>query len=203
MDSANRADGSRRRYRCFSRNGQSHCRNQSRDERSHYATIWCHVSQKNVFILIYLSSVLCIHAEPLLFLCNTIVSDDTVEVGAKLYEIDTDATAAVSTKDAPKSEAKKASVESEPKAGPSKKATPPPNASKTPARTPSIHFLGKEGWASRLSGQKLNQPQVVYIPPMYGRPKFTQEEMDALITGGADLAPSVLDYSRGAKFQAF
>lgn len=157
---------------------------------------------------------------------HTARSDETVEVGAKLYEIDTDATA--STDDQPKSEEtkkatvetsskeatsetspKEAAVEKTPKEEPAKKSTPPPKAKSakkepapkttTTARTPSIHFLGKEGWATRLSGQTTNQP--VYIPPMYGRPKFTEEEMNALITGGADLAPSVLDYSRGAKFR--
>ena len=137
-------------------------------------------------------------------MCSTI-SDETVEVGANLYEIDTDATASVSTQDVAKVETK-AAPESDSKATSPVKSPPPPAVqmiSKASAtRTPSIHFLGKDGWASRLNGQKSKEPpQVVYIPPTYGRPKFTQEEMDALITGGADLAPSVLNYSTGAKFK--
>jgi hypothetical protein len=124
-------------------------------------------------------------------------SDETVEVGANLYEIDTDASASVLTEDIPKVSTPVA---------PSASALPlkAPTAKPT-SRTPSIHFLGKEGWATRLSGgsKPSPPPQLVYIPPTYGRPKFTQEEIDALITGGADLAPSVLDYSSGAKFRSF
>ncbi|GAX21930.1 hypothetical protein FisN_40Hh021 [Fistulifera solaris] len=131
--------------------------------------------------------------------------DETVEVGANLYEIDTDASASVSTEDIPKVESKATNESSTPVA-PSASALPlkAPTAKPT-SRTPSIHFLGKEGWATRLSGgsKPSPTPQLVYIPPTYGRPKFTQEEIDALITGGADLAPSVLDYSSGAKFRSF
>jgi hypothetical protein len=35
---------------------------------------------------------------------------------------------------------------------------------------------------------------------MYGRPKFTDAEMEALITGGANMAPEVVVHSSGAKF---
>ena len=65
-------------------------------------------------------------------------------------------------------------------------------------RTPSIHFLGKEGWARRRSG--VQTPTIVYVPPSYGRPVFTEEEMEALVTGGASLAPDVKKYSSGSMF---
>ncbi|GAX10551.1 hypothetical protein FisN_40Lh021 [Fistulifera solaris] len=132
--------------------------------------------------------------------------DETVEVGADLYEIDTDASASVSTEGISKVESSKATNENDTPVAASASAPPlkVPTAKPT-SRTPSIHFLGREGWATRLSGgsKPSPPPKPVYIPPSYGRPKFTQEEIDALITGGADLAPSVLDYSSGAKFRPF
>ena len=36
--------------------------------------------------------------------------------------------------------------------------------------------------------------------PMYGRPSFTEVEMEALILGGASIAPTVVAHSKGAKF---
>lgn len=99
-------------------------------------------------------------------------------------------------------------------------------------RHPSIKFFGKEGWAKKKSGvietstklstssigtaaspvtSKIPNPSktgptlVLYensINPMFGRPKFTDEEMEALILGGASIAPQVLRHSRGAKFKA-
>lgn len=83
-------------------------------------------------------------------------------------------------------------------------------------RNPSIHFLGKSGWAERLSGHKetvssdviaQSSPTAVVsvqsdIHPMYGRPAFTEIEMEALIMGGAETAPSVVSPSGGARFAA-
>jgi hypothetical protein len=37
--------------------------------------------------------------------------------------------------------------------------------------------------------------------PMYGRPQFTEAEIEALLTGGATMAPKVLSHSTGAKFK--
>lgn len=38
------------------------------------------------------------------------------------------------------------------------------------------------------------------MDPMYGRPKFTEEEMEALMMGGATIAPQVVSVSSGASF---
>jgi hypothetical protein len=58
--------------------------------------------------------------------------------------------------------------------------------------------LGKDGWATALAGQV---PEIVYeIPASYGRLKFTEEEMDALVLGGANIAPDIKAYSGGARF---
>jgi hypothetical protein len=127
-----------------------------------------------------------------------LTSDDTVEVGAALYEIDTEAEASVT-----------ASVE----AAPTKKqpvvaaqTVAPPAAAAAPLeetsshRAPSIHFLGKEGWLRRRSSHAEAAVAVFVIPPNYGRPKFTEEEMEALIMGGANLSPDVKRQSSGAIF---
>lgn len=154
------------------------------------------------------------------------LSDDTVEVGAQLYEIDTEAEASVEPAEL---------VEAsgfEPAAGTrSEDATttaPAPDedplsgvlaTSGTPSaqhRVPSIHFLQKDGWAKRKAGVALEDhfggtvpaPAAVSqavppksasplavtsytvegaLPPMYGRPKFTAAEMDAIMYGGANL----------------
>lgn len=127
-----------------------------------------------------------------------------MEVGANLYKIDTDAEASVGagaeSTSAPESAAP-AKGEEAPKAA-AKAESSAPAASAAPKssghRTPSIHFLGKEGWATRLSG--VQTPSIVYIPPNYGRPAFTEEEMEALVTGGASLAPDIKSYSSGAMF---
>ena len=133
-----------------------------------------------------------------LFVCR---SEETVEVGAPLYEIDTDAEATVTntatSKDSPKSEAPPA----EEKVAAAAAAAPPkaPAATTPQHRTPSIHFLGKEGWAARLRGV----PAVADLPPihpMYGRPAFTEEEMEALMLGGAEQAPKLVTPSSGAIF---
>jgi hypothetical protein len=133
--------------------------------------------------------------------------DDTVEVGADLCVIDTEAEATV---EAPKSSLateKSSAVEAPPAdppiapvvVGTSQLAAAPATSTQHGARTPSIQFLGKEGWARVLSGNSLN---VVYsIPANYGRLGFSEEEMEALIMGGANLAPEVKDYSSGATFK--
>ena len=133
-------------------------------------------------------------------------SDETVEVGAPLYEIDTDATASVSASEKAQ-DAAPASKESSPK-----KETPKPAADKPAAaaksshskqqkqehRAPRIQFLGKEGWAERLK-----PAPVVELPPihpMFGRPKFSEEEMEAIMLGGAEQAPKIVSLSSGATF---
>lgn len=69
-------------------------------------------------------------------------------------------------------------------------------------RAPSIHFLGKDGWASRrspghaatLAAAAPTVPHGVTVlyddavgHPMYGRPPFSEEEVEALLEGGAGL----------------
>jgi hypothetical protein len=125
-------------------------------------------------------------------------------VGSPLYEIDTDATA---VKAAEKEPSAKTAVETSPP--PTNAPTPPmspPESLDASERTPSINFLGKQGWAARLSGDSSNaEPEskqivvtaapaqqtsiLVDLPPMYGRLKFTEEEIEALISGGASAAP--------------
>ena len=95
-------------------------------------------------------------------------------------------------------------------------------------RSPSIKFLGKHGWTQRLSGTTPSEPEhataasvvtPAAVPPVpsskpnavivldgsmltsrYGRPKFSDEEMEALILGGANVAPTVVVPSSGAVF---
>ena len=87
-------------------------------------------------------------------------------------------------------------------------------------RIPSIHFLGKEGWKERRSGTSTstytdttqttkiistldNNPKsptsITYIPysAMYGRPPIMDDEMEALILGGAEEAPEVKSSEKG------
>ncbi|CAJ1969672.1 unnamed protein product [Cylindrotheca closterium] len=124
--------------------------------------------------------------------------EETVEVGANLYELDTEAEAT-----AVASEGSAEPAAAEPAPAPPAKAAPasdaPVAAKKAPSstRVPSIQFLGKDGWAQKLSGA---DAAVVYLPKNYGRPVFSEAEMEALATGGANIAPQVKDYSHGALF---
>jgi hypothetical protein len=122
-------------------------------------------------------------------------------VGAQLYEIDTDAEATVAASDASPAPSQPAP------AAPVKEAPAPVAAAVAAApkeeshRTPSIQFLGKEGWTRILSGHgAASAPTVYAIPSNYGRPKFSEEEMEALMMGGANLAPDVKQHSAGAVF---
>ena len=155
----------------------------------------------------------------LIFVLYCYNSDDTIEVGASLYEIDTEAEGTVpaapsaETKDVA-AEAAKAPETKSPAAQPSE--TTVAAASPSHSRTPSIHFLGKDGWKKRLTGIEESSPapsgspsshtKVVTVKgeihPMYGRPLFTEKEMEALILGGAETAPSVVSKSGGAQFAA-
>ena len=141
-------------------------------------------------------------------------SDDTVEVGANLYELDTEAAASIEA----------ASVSIPGTSSNISAATKPVNevisenssvaGSSSQHRSPSIKFLGKDGWQAVKSGLKpVSVPAAPKGPldvtvirddkpihPMYGRPKFSEEEMEALIMGGASIAPNVVSHSKGAKF---
>lgn len=139
-------------------------------------------------------------------------SDDTVEVGANLYIIDTEAEGTV----VPQSAYEDESTEAAPAAEKEITVVATETSTQIHSRNPSIHFLGKSGWAERLSGHKEtasidaiapSSPTAVVtvqgdIHPMYGRPVFTEIEMDALIMGGAETAPSVVSPSDGARFAA-
>jgi hypothetical protein len=122
--------------------------------------------------------------------------DETVEVGADLCEIDTEAVATVDAAVDPSSEAAPA-TDAPPAAAPAAAPTPAAinsqsSTTKTQAaRNPSIKFLGKDGWARVLSGGGSNVVQ--HIPANYGRLSFSEEEMEALIMGGANIAPEVKD----------
>lgn len=106
--------------------------------------------------------------------------DDTIEVGSDLYQIDTEASPEIIKSASP---AATATDESSP-------APPSPAEVKTVAatpatRSPSLKFLGKDGWASRLSAAPV--VSVFDLHPMYGRPLVSEDEMEALMSGGANL----------------
>lgn len=128
--------------------------------------------------------------------------DDTVEVGADLYVIDTEAEASVAASESPSSPppaSSEATTSAPPKQAPAPEVKQAAATSSTSShRSPSIKFLGKDGWARRRSA--VQPPAVVYIPPMYGRPKISEDEMEALIMGGASMAPNVKVPSSGAIF---
>jgi len=138
--------------------------------------------------------------------------DEEVEVGAGLYVLDTDvANVERVALDANVSELNAALDADAPGVEEEKEGTPALPPSPTPsvaARVPSIHFLGKEGWRERLtiseasaapatisvSAGKPHAPtSVTHMPysSMYGRPPITEEEMEALVLGGAEEAPEV------------
>jgi hypothetical protein len=131
-----------------------------------------------------------------------------VEVGADLYELDTDAEATVEASSATPSSAPATAREVGKERPTPEVATPkpsPPAAKQTQQqlllqqRTPSIQFLGKEGWSRRLTVT----PELPPLPPPpinFGRPSFSEEEIEALMTGGANVAPNVKQHSYGAKF---
>ena len=107
-----------------------------------------------------------------------------------MYEIDTEAEATVQASLGSAAE----STTSEP-AKPAVVSSPSPVAAKAPAaspstaksaeqsRAPSIHFLGRDGWKKKLAGVPVLPP----VPKNFGRPIFTAEEMEALLSGGANL----------------
>lgn len=147
-------------------------------------------------------------------------------MGGDLYEIDTEAeasvegtTAAAATPKAEEAPSESKSVGEQPVVQETVKTAPESESSSH--RNPSIHFLGKDGWAKVLSGkdptasstqsttsstpsavssQKTTVLDGAMIHPMYGRPKFTEDEMEALIMGGANVAPEVVAHSSGATF---
>jgi hypothetical protein len=133
-----------------------------------------------------------------------------VEVGASLYEIDTEGSATV---------AASSTVVVPTAVPPVEKEAVIVNAPEH-QRAHSIKFLGKNGWEALRKGHRKSAPKessaggkptphIVKVVvddsigknPMYGRPKFTEAEIEALLTGGATMAPQVLSHSTGAKFK--
>lgn len=127
--------------------------------------------------------------------------DDNVEVGANLYEIDTEGTATEVVADEPiVSDSLEANAEP---------SMPPPSTDENlgSTRIPSIKFLNKDGWNRRKNGLDLDSgtsnpeiapvdPKAVVtldsagIGPTYGRPPFTEREIEALLLGGASEEPT-------------
>lgn len=124
-------------------------------------------------------------------------SEEEVEVGADLYMLDTEAEATVAASEASAAPAEAAAPT--PSAAPASAApVAAAPAKKAPTtREPSIKFLGKDGWALKMSGA---DARVVWVPKNFGRPKFSEAEMEALATGGANLVPEVKGLSHGAIF---
>lgn len=138
--------------------------------------------------------------------------DDTVEVGSNLYSIDAEATPTVEGGAAPQ-EAPAAAVETvvappAPVAAATPVAAAPPAPVSSHGRVPSIRFLGKSGWEARKLGISLSIPGLTAEPldvdlnfdPMYGRPAISEDEMEALMSGGASFSPNVIKVSSGAEF---
>eukprot|EP00526_Cylindrotheca_closterium_P022732 CAMPEP_0113601900 /NCGR_PEP_ID=MMETSP0017_2-20120614/472_1 /TAXON_ID=2856 /ORGANISM="Cylindrotheca closterium" /LENGTH=184 /DNA_ID=CAMNT_0000510217 /DNA_START=137 /DNA_END=691 /DNA_ORIENTATION=+ /assembly_acc=CAM_ASM_000147 len=124
--------------------------------------------------------------------------EETVEVGAQLYELDTEAEATVAASEDSAAPAAAAAAAPTPAASAAPASAAPVAAKQAPtSRVPSIQFLGKDGWALKLSGA---DARVVYVPKNFGRPVFSEDEMDALVMGGANIAPEVKEHSHGAIF---
>ena len=130
-----------------------------------------------------------------------------IEVGEGLYVLDTDTSVATSSVESNTNEVN-ISLDAEQMLANDEPA--PILSSSSTARVPSIHFLGKEGWKKLLTAtDEPNQTTATTTIPtsnspsaptsitqmpyssMYGRPAITEEEMEALILGGAEEAPEV------------
>ncbi|KAL3786043.1 hypothetical protein ACHAWO_013512 [Cyclotella atomus] len=141
--------------------------------------------------------------------------EGVVEVGGALYVLDTDLSAASAVDAGVVMEEKEAS----PAAAAVSMEAPTPPSSSPSTRVPSIRFLGKQGWEALrkggstssqsssssgttiVSNPKPQQPTSITYQPymhMYGRPTITDEEMEALMLGGAEEAPLMKKEKMGA-----
>lgn len=155
--------------------------------------------------------------------------DEIVEVGGNLYEIDTDAEATAQASSAAPTAASLSAEEPSVSPGEAEDSQKRETSQSTTTskdeiegRTPMIKFLGKEGWAQRKNGQGAStaatSPQIketqgsshvtttfeadaTMSHPMYGRPAFSEEEMEALIMGGASVAPRQVTHGTAATFK--
>lgn len=131
-----------------------------------------------------------------------------MEVGGDLYEIDTENASGFEAELTKSADIEQGDVSSQTKQAQSE------TLKVKVDRTPSIKFLGKDGWEALKSGDKIaiiatssvpEQSPTVYDDavghPMYGRLAFTEAEIDALMMGGASIAPEIVAHSSGAKFK--
>lgn len=146
--------------------------------------------------------------------------DDTVEVGGDLYQIDTDAEVSstmpetISAGTTPSTDTE--STNESPATANITSDSGTDDVRNNSERVPSIQFLGKEGWKNRLERTSVEiddvastdtnpaiaiQNDSVVFNPMFGRPEFSENEIEALIMGGANIAPGVKSYSSGAQFR--
>jgi hypothetical protein len=140
--------------------------------------------------------------------------DDTVEVGKDLYIIDSEGTASTTTV------APAAPVQAAAAPAPVAAAAAPQTDNHSHGRKPSIHFKGKAGWYETLhpsstssqsstpssspSSSALNNVSLALPPnynPMFGRPVISDEEIEALMSGGADISPQMIKMSGGSEFK--
>mmetsp|Transcript_13540 Transcript_13540/g.20945 ORF Transcript_13540/g.20945 Transcript_13540/m.20945 type:complete len:244 (+) Transcript_13540:192-923(+) len=143
--------------------------------------------------------------------------DDTVEVGSQLYEIDTEAEATVSASGADSLSTTSTPVEEEVPTATADIAPSQDSKEASNSRTPSIKFLGKSGWESRRTGASPSETTQSIVPDKpngvvtldgsmlsatYGRILFTDDEVEALMSGGANLSPDIVSPSQGAVFSA-
>lgn len=153
--------------------------------------------------------------------------EDTIEVGANLYDIDTEAEGIVDLKSSSEILASKtandssASLDSSHTSNTTENSVPnlPPA---TGARIPSIQFLGKKGWEIRRNclvvvdegapSEPVSEINISAVTsaslsqisngwnPMTGRPPISDEEIEALAMGGASVAPTIKRSSIRAVF---
>jgi len=133
--------------------------------------------------------------------------DDTVEVGGDLYSLDSDASATVEA-GSPPPQVETTAATPATAAAPAAPPAPTPTSSDDHGRVPSIKFLGKTGWEARRSGISMTIPGLtaaaldvdLNYDPMFGRPGISEDEMEALESGGASNCPEVKKISHGAEF---
>jgi len=133
--------------------------------------------------------------------------EDNIEVGEKLYEVDTEGAEAAALVQSSNDDDRKPSDDTTTATSSSNETT----SSSDTVRVPSIKFLNKNGWIRRRKGldeessssdtnkvssttTKMSKNQTTTldstnIGPMYGRLPFSEREMDAIIVGGASEAP--------------
>jgi len=118
--------------------------------------------------------------------------DDNIEVGEVLYQIDTEAIPDQVERETQPDEKNSTLSLSEDNSS---------TISSNTLRMPSILFHGKKGWKSLLTPEIPSQimdknisivPEPLTLPsidPMYGRPLISDDEMEAITLGGANMIP--------------